>query len=312
MKTQPLRLSGLVAATFTPMLEDGSLNLDAVPSMVEHLCHWRVAALYVVGSTGEGVSLSSAERRAAVEAFVQAAAGRVPIIVQVGHNSARDACEMAAHAQRVGAAAVSATPPSYFKPGTVDLLVRTMAEIAGAAPALPFYYYHIPHVTGVGFDMLEFLGAAAGRIPTLAGIKFTSPALDALLACSEFQPGDFEILNGLDELLLPALAMGVRGAVGSTYNFAAPIYTRILDAYAQGDLHTARQWQSRAVAMIRCVVGRHGMAGQKAAMTLIGQDCGPPRLPLPRLDAGQVEQLRVELDSLGFFQWIDKPSALPA
>ena len=304
MTTQPLRLSGLVAATFTPMLADGSLNPDAVPPMVEHLCRWKIAGLYVVGSTGEGVSLRSAERQAAVEAFVEAAAGRVPVIVQVGHNSVAEAREMAAHAQRAGAAAVSATPPSYFKPASVDLLVRTMGEIAGAAPSLPFYYYHIPHVTGVRFDMLEFLGAAAGRIPTLAGIKFTSPALHEMLACSEFRPSDLEILSGLDEMLLPALAMGVRGAVGSTYNFAAPCYTRILDAHARGDLHAARQWQSRAVAMIGCVVGRHGLAGQKAAMKLIGHDCGPARLPLPRLDAGEVEQLRADLDALGFFEWI--------
>ncbi len=305
MQTQPLRLSGLVAATFTPMHEDGSLNLAAVPSMVEHLARWKAAGLYVVGSTGEGVSLTTEERCAAVEAFVQAAAGRMPILVQVGHNSVADARTMAAHAQRAGAAAISATPPSYFRPSTVDLLVRTMAAIAAAAPELPFYYYHIPTVTGVSFDMLEFLRAAAEEIPTLAGIKFTSPALDELLACSEFRPSEFEILSGLDELLLPALAVGVQGAVGSTYNFAAPLYHRILAAFAQGDLPTARQWQARAVTMIRCVV-QFGLASQKAAMKLIGQDCGPARLPQPQLDPEQIEQMRQQLQSLGFFQWLDE------
>ncbi len=305
MNPEPLRLSGLVAATFTPMQEDGALNLAAVPAMVEHLERWKIAGLYVVGSTGEGVSLTSAERCATVEAFVQAAAGRVPVVVQVGHNSVAEACAMAAHAQRAGAAAVSATPPSYFKPPTLDILAGTMAQIAGAAPALPFYYYHIPTVTGVGFDMLDFLRAAADRIPTLAGIKFTSPALHELLACAEFQPSAFEILSGLDELLLPALSMGVRGAVGSTYNFAAPLYHRILDAFARGDLPAARQWQSRAVTMIRCVV-QFGLAGQKAAMKVLGHDCGPGRLPLLQLDAGQVEQMRQQLQAMGFFQWLDE------
>lgn len=306
MKMQPLRLSGLVAATFTPMHEDGSLNFDAVPPRVEHLARWKVAGLYVVGSTGEGVSLSTDERCAAVEAFVQAAAGRVPVLVQVGHNSVADACTMAAHAQRAGATAVSATPPSYFRPPTIDVLVQTMAAIAAAAPELPFYYYHIPTVTGVSFDMLEFLRAAADRIPTLVGIKFTSTALHELLACAEFRPSEFEILSGLDELLLPSLAVGVQGAVGSTYNFAAPLYHRIFTAFAQGDLPTARQWQARAVAMIRCVAGPFGLAGQKAAMKLIGQDCGPGRLPLVQLDAGQIEQMRQQLQSLGFFEWLDE------
>jgi N-acetylneuraminate lyase len=282
------------------------LNLDAIPSVVDHLCHWEVAGLYVVGSTGEGVSLSSAERRAAVEAFVGAAAGRVPVIVQVGHNSVAEAREMAAHAQQVGATAVSATPPSYFKPATVDLLARTMAEIAGAAPELPFYYYHIPHVTGVQPDMLAFLDAAATHIPTFVGIKFTSPALDQLMACADSHTGAFEILNGFDEMLLPALAIGARGAVGSTYNYAAPVYAQMMAAFRRGDLPEARQWQLQAVAMIRCIVRRHGLAGQKAVMKLIGHDCGPARLPLPQLDASEIAQLREELQSLGFFQWIGK------
>ncbi len=304
MTTQPLRLTGLVAATFTPMHGDGSLHLDAVPAIVDHLCRWNVAGLYVVGSTGEGVSLSSSERKAAVEAFVQATAGRVPVIVQVGHNSVAEARDIAAHAERAGATAVSATPPSYFKPGTVEVLVDTMAQIAGAAPSLPFYYYHIPHVTGVRFDMIEVLGAASAVIPTLAGAKFTSPALDELLICTRFQSQAFEIFNGFDELLLPALAIGVRGAVGSTYNFAAPIYHRVMEAWAQGDLEEARLWQSRAIAVIRCVVGRHGPSGQKAVMKLIGVDCGPARLPLPQLDSGQVDLLQKELQALGFFEWI--------
>jgi len=304
MSTKPLQLTGLVAATFTPMQKDGSLNLDAIPPVVEHLVRWNVAGLYVVGSTGEGVSLSSGERKAAVEAFIRAAGSRIPVIVQVGHNSVREACDMAAHAEHSGAAAISATSPSYFKPATVERLVRTMAEIAAAAPTRPFYYYHIPHVTGVRIGMLDFLDQASSAIPTLAGIKFTSPAFDELLACLQFQSGALEIFSGFDEMLLPALAVGVRGAVGSTYNFAAPVYGRILDAVARRDLDEARLWQSRAVAMIRCVVKHNGLAGQKAVMKMLGYDCGPTRLPLSQLDDDQFDSMRKELQSLGFFHWI--------
>ena len=304
MSTKPLQLTGLVAATFTPMQKDGSLHLDAIPPVVEHLIRWKVAGLYVVGSTGEGVSLTSAERKMAVETFVRAAGDRIPIIVQVGHNSVAEACDMAAHAEQIGAAAVSATPPSYFKPATAERLVRTMAEIASAAPTRPFYYYHIPHVTGVRIGMLDFLDGASSAIPTLAGIKFTSPAFDEMLACLQFRSGAFEILSGFDEMLLSALAIGVKGAVGSTYNFAAPVYGRILDAVARCALDEARLWQSRAVAMIRCVVKHDGLAGQKAVMKMLGYDCGPTRLPLAQLDDKQFDAMRKELQSLGFFQWI--------
>jgi N-acetylneuraminate lyase len=123
-------LKGLIAATYTPMDEDGRLRLAEVPPMVNRLIDDGIEGLYVCGSTGEGMSLTGAERRLVAEAFVQAAGRRVPVVVQVGHNSVAEAAELAAHAQQIGADAVSATAPSYFKIGTVELLAECMAEIA--------------------------------------------------------------------------------------------------------------------------------------------------------------------------------------
>jgi N-acetylneuraminate lyase len=302
--TNDQRLTGLVAATFTPMREDGTLNLNRVGPVVEHLRGQGISALYVVGSTGEGVSLATPERQQAVEAFIEAAAGRMPVVVHVGHNSLAEARAAAAHAERVGATAISAVPPSYFKPESLDVLVASMAEIAAAAPTLPFYYYHIPQMNGVSADMVEFLRVAGERIPTLAGLKFTSPLLCEMLACIEFQERRFDVLHGRDEMLLAGLAMGAAGAVGSTYNFAAPLYQRVLAAFARGDLAEARCWQARAMQMIRTVVKYHGFSGQKAVMKMIGLDCGPTRLPLTPLRPGEADDLRRELEALGFFQWI--------
>ena len=96
MTAAPLR--GLIAATYTPLHADGQLNLDRIAKLVDHLLADRVDGLYVCGSTGEGMSLSSDERRSVAQTFVEAAAGRVPVIVQVGHNSLAEARELAAHA----------------------------------------------------------------------------------------------------------------------------------------------------------------------------------------------------------------------
>ncbi len=96
-------LAGLIAATTTPLRDDGSLHLDAIGPMIDRLLESGVSGLYVCGSTGEGMSLTCDERKAVVEASVAAAAGRVPVIVQVGHNSLADARTLAAHAARAGA-----------------------------------------------------------------------------------------------------------------------------------------------------------------------------------------------------------------
>ena len=298
------RLSGLIAATFTPMGEDGSLNLGAVPSMVNHLRNQGIAGLYVVGSTGEGVSLSSEERRAVAETFVEAADGRMPVVVQVGHNSLAEARQLAAHAQQIGATAISATPPSYFKPDSVETLAACMAESAAGAPATPFYYYHVPHMTGVGLSMLDFLHVAAERMPTLAGIKYTATTMQEMVACIGAADGRFEILHGVDEMLLAGLAMGAGGAVGSTYNYAAPIYRHMIQAFSRGDLDEARLWQGRSCAMVRIILQYRALASQKALMAMIGLDCGPTRLPVPYLTEQERVDLRDKLTAIGFFDWI--------
>jgi N-acetylneuraminate lyase len=222
----------------------------------------------------------------------------------VGHNSLSEACQLAAHAQQIGATAISAVPPSYFKIDSTETLVACMAEIARGAPATPFYYYHVPHLTGVPLSMLDFLRTAGEKIPTLAGIKYTAPTLYEMQACLEFADRRFDILHGVDEMLLAGLAIGVRGAVGSTYNYAAPLYHRISKAHSRGDIETARLWQVRAIDMIRVILRHRSLAGQKAMMKLIGVDCGPTRLPVPGLTESEQASLHEELTAIGYFGWI--------
>jgi N-acetylneuraminate lyase len=298
------RLRGLIAAGFTPMRDDGSLDLDRIGPLVEQMLGDGVAGIYAVGSTGEGVSLTTAERQEVAAAYVRAVGGRGPVVIQVGHNSLAEARALAAHAQRIGAAAISATPPAYFKPGTLDVLIACLAEITAGAPDLPFYYYHIPSKTDVHLDMVRLLETAGPRLPTLAGIKFTAHALHEFQACAGVDDGRFDLLWGTDEMLLGAWAVGARGAVGSTYNFAAPLYRRLIQAFERGDLAEAARCQSLSVAMIRAVVRYPGgLPPQKALMQLIGQDCGPTRLPLVPLGPGDLAEMEAELARIGFFQW---------
>lgn len=177
------RLEGLIAATCTPFQENKSLDLQAVSPLVDHLVSQGVSGIYIAGSTGEGLSLTTDERRRVAEAFIDAAVGRLRTIVHVGHNSLAEARRLAAHAQSIGADVVSATAPSYFKIDDVATLVDSMEQIASGATNLPFYYYHIPKFTGSTIDMVAFLEAAQGRIDNLAGIKYTAPTIDEFQAC---------------------------------------------------------------------------------------------------------------------------------
>lgn len=289
------------------MARDGSLMLDGVGAMTDQLLADGVSGFYVCGSTGEGVSLSSAERKSVAAAFVRAAAGRGPVVVQVGHNSLTEACDLAQHSQEIGASAVSAAAPSYFKVNSTAMLVECMGKIAGAAPDLPFYYYHIPLFTGVDVDLLEFLRRAGEAIPNFAGVKYTTPRIDEFQACCEAEGGRYEMLWGTDEMLLPAWSMGVRGSVGSTYNLATPLYLRLLEAAESGDLAEAKRLQLLSILMIQTIGKYPFHSAMKVVMGSIGMECGSCRLPQAQLSVQEGKSLLRELEGIGFYDWARTP-----
>ena len=234
-------LTGLIAAPFTAFLADGSLNLNMIEKQVESLVTNRVAGAFICGTTGEGLSLTTSERQQIAERWQVTAGKNLRLIVHVGHAGLEDCKILAAHAQKIKAPAIGCFAPIFFKPGNVEALVKYCAEVASAAPETPFYYYHMPGMTGVNIPVLDFLKTAKDRIPTLVGVKFTYENLMDYQQCLDFENGRFDMVFGRDEVLLAALATGARAAIGSTYNFAAPIYHRLIAAFAKNDLVAARE-----------------------------------------------------------------------
>ena len=303
------RFRGLVAAPFTPFKADRSINLDVIPTYARFLRENGVSAAFVCGTTGEGLSLTLEERIAVAEKWVASAGENLPVIVHVGHTCLEDARKLTAHAAEIGASAVSALAPCFFKPRNTGELVDWCEAIASAAPSLPFYYYNIPSMTGVTLPVAEFLAKAADRIPTLVGVKYTHEDFPDYGACVKAAGGRFDILFGRDELLLEGWKTGALGAVGSTYNYAAPIYRRLLAAHQNGDEATARALQDTAIRMIAVCngVGVTHLAASKALMAMLGVDCGPVRLPLIQPGAAQLASLREKLGEIGFFEFACRP-----
>lgn len=301
------KLTGLVAAAHTPFTEDGALNLAAVEKQAAHFLKNGIATVFIGGSTGESHSLNVEERRQLATRWLEVAKGTtLKVVVHVGSNCLVDARVLAAYAQQIGALAVSALAPSYFKPRNVATLVDCCAEIAAGAPGLPFYFYDIPSLTGVSLSMPEFLATGRKRIPNLAGIKWTNSDLYSYQLCRNL-PGDFDLPWGNDEYLLAALALGAKGAVGSTYCFAAPIYHRLWNAFEAGDMETARQEQFRSCQLVQTLSGYGYMGAAKATMKMLGVDVGPARLPNTNLTREQFSALQRDLEQLGFFEWV-KPA----
>ncbi|MEL6108292.1 MAG: dihydrodipicolinate synthase family protein, partial [Planctomycetota bacterium] len=269
-----LRLRGLVAATYTPLDPNGRVNTSAIAPVVERLLGDGVSGLYVCGSTGEGMSLTTSERKLVLEAYFEAANGRTPVIAQIGHNSLAEACELSSHAQDVGVDAISATCPSYFKVGDVETLTACMKTVADAAQTTPFYYYHIPSLTGSLIGMPEFLATGSKEIPNLVGLKYTDTKLFEFQECLEINDGQFDVVWGCDEMLLGALATGATAAIGSTYNVAAPLYVRLMEAFSAGDHRRARDCQSLSVKLVRTLSRYPFHPAMKAVLAMHGLALG--------------------------------------
>jgi N-acetylneuraminate lyase len=299
------RLHGLIVAAHTPFHADGSLNLDAVEKQAAHFLRWNLATVFAGGTTGECHSLSLDERRALTQRWIEVARGTaLKIVVHVGSNCLADARTLAAQAQALGAVAISAFAPSYFKPRHLDTLIACCADIASAAPETPFYFYDIPSLTGVSLPMADFLAQAPGRVPTLAGLKFTNPDLMTYQFLLRADGGAWDVPFGVDEHFLGGLAVGARGAVGSGYNFAAPIYQRLMKAFAAGDITSAREEQFRGAQLVHLLIGYGYMSAAKAIMEMLGVPVGPARLPQAPLTAGQTGALRRTLETMEFFEWV--------
>ena len=296
-----IKLSGLIPAVFTPFDKNGAVNLPQIRPYADKLVTDGADGVFVCGSTGECTSMTVAERKSVLEAWVKAAAGRMRGIAHVGGTCQADCIELARHAAGQRVDAVGAIAPFYFKPASVEELVDFYKPIAAAIAPIPFYTYHMPSVTGVNLPMKEFLEKGSREIPNLNGIKFTSNNFMEMLECIRLEDGRFDILNGFDEMLLCGMAVGARGGVGSTYNYSLSTYRNLYDAFLAGDIERARVFQQESVDIVHVII-RHGggVRGGKAIMNHLGIDCGDCRLPFAPYTESEMHRLGEELDRIGF------------
>ncbi|XP_037626845.1 N-acetylneuraminate lyase isoform X1 [Sebastes umbrosus] len=278
------QLTGLVAATFTPLTTEGEINLSVIGPYIDYLTEKQgVNNIFVNGSTGEGLSLTVEERKTLAEDWcVKAKDKKVQVIVHVGCMSLKDSQELAQHAEQIGADAIAVMAPFFLKPKNADVLRSYLQEVASAAPTRPFYYYHIPAITGINVLVRDLLEGIDELIPTFRGVKFSATDLMDFGQCVSYIQPNWSLLYGVDEQLLAGLAMGADGAIGSTYNYAGCHINKLIAAFEKGDLVQARTIQFRMQEILRFAIklGFDIGVNKQLMIVLSGLSLGPPRLPV--------------------------------
>lgn len=301
-----MKIKNLIAATYAPMYGDGSLNTEKIKDYSQFLINNKVSGVFMNGSTGDFASLSTAERKQITLAWSQNKSEDLYLIDHVGHTNLHEAKELAAYAaDKVDA--ISVLAPYYFRLNTIEKLVQYCKEIAACAPKLPFYYYHIPILSGANLNMNEFLKKAENEIPNLVGIKFTNNNLIDYQHSKKVANGKFNILFGYDELFINSLPMGATGWVGSTYNHLAPLYFKIKDLFKKGQMAEATELQTKAIRFVEILDSKGGFNGVgKGFMRMLGVDCGPSRFPHSTLTDADYKIIKEELNAIGLTDMFSK------
>ena len=302
------KIKGLIDAPFTPMLANGDINPAPIPAYAAMLAKNGLQGVFINGSSGEGYMLTTDERKTLAEAWMKAAPAGFKVIVHVGSCCLRESMELAKHAAEIGAWGIGAMAPPFPKIGRVEELVKYCEAIAGAAPELPFYYYHIPAFNGAFLPMIDLLKAVDGRIPNFAGIKYTFESLYEYNQCRMYKGGKFDMLHGQDETILPSLAQGgAEGGIGGTTNYNGRELVGIIEAWKAGDLETAREKQNFSQAVINVICNYRGnIVGGKRIMKLIGLDLGPNRVPFRNMTDEEESAMKAELEAINFFARCNK------
>lgn len=294
------KIEGLIAAPFAPLNAKDEVMYDKIPEYYNFLERNKIVGAFINGSTGEGVSLSQDEKRKITECWAERGKSRktVKVINMVGGTSYKECTENAQHSEKQGVDAIAILAPYYFKPSGARQLAEFCAKIAESVPEMPVYFYHIPVLTGCNVSMLDFLKEASPMIPNLAGIKYTHEDFMDFLSCMNFENGRFDMLWGRDENLLSALVLGARGGVGSTFNYAAPLYYKLIDAFDRGDLVEARNLQQMSINMIMLLGKYGGIATGKAYMNYVGMECGKFRLPVKNMSKEEYNKFARDVEAL--------------
>jgi dihydrodipicolinate synthase/N-acetylneuraminate lyase len=295
-------LTGIFPPLVTPLRDWDALDVPGLERLTEHVLAGGVHGLFLLGTTGEGPSLSWRLKAEVVERGCRQVAGRVPVMVGVTDPSFADALRLAERAAVAGADAVVIAPPYYLPLGQSEL--AGYVERFAAASPLPVLLYHIPSLTAVGFAP-DTVGRLL-NMPRVIGLKDSGRDMTyqhSILRITAARP-DFSVLAGPEELLAEAVLLGAHGGMCGGANMVPRLYVDLYDAARAGRLERVRELHDRVIAISDAIysVGEGGSSyfrSLKCALTCLGLCDDLPAEPYERFPPAEREEIRRRLRQVG-------------
>jgi len=287
---------GIVPALVTPFRQDERIDFSAWQNIIDLMIASEVDGLLVCGGQGEFFSLDEEERVVALRFCRQHVAGRVPVYGNVGAVTTRQTVRLAQLAQEEGIDYAVVITPYYVHP-TEDELVEHYTEVCRAV-SIPVLAYNIPERTGVELSTAA-LGRIAAACPNFVGLKDSTGNLERVPEVVRLG-GDrpFAVFIGRDHMILPALKLGVAGAVTACANVSPRLFVDLHRAFRAGNLEEAARLQA-LVDPLRQSFALHTFPSVvKEAMAMAGFPAGPCRRPVGPMPEAARQKLRAVLEHL--------------
>jgi 4-hydroxy-tetrahydrodipicolinate synthase len=286
------KLSGVIVATVTPF-RNGSIHKEGVIDLTNFLVEKGVDALFVCGTTGEGMIMTLDERKKVAEIYVDTSSK--PVVVHAGTNNLEDTLELCHHAKDIGAFATAVITPMFY-PYASDGLVEYFLKVSDECD-LPLFVYSNPSRTNVKLNPESFGKIFEEGSSNLVGVKESSGDITYLGKILQFIPSDKIVFNGADTCFLPGLVLGTSGQVSGYANVAPELWVSLYKAWKKRDLEEAKRIQIE-ISKLRSLLETPYIQPLKEALKLRGVDAGDVKIPLTRMKEKEVEGLRKELVDL--------------
>jgi 4-hydroxy-tetrahydrodipicolinate synthase len=283
---------GASAAIVTPF-RGGAVDVPALRSLARQLVAGGLDGIVVVGSTGEGATLTPEERRRVMDVVLEAAGGRAFVVAGTGTNSTEQSIQLSRDARAAGMQGVMLVTPYYNKP-TPDGLARHYEAVARAVD-LPIIIYNVPGRTGQ--NLLPAVAARLARIDRVVAIKEASGSVDQVSELCE--QTSLTVLAGDDSLTLPMMAVGAKGIVSVVANLVPADVKALVDAAARSDLATAARLHHRLYPLVKAMFLESNPGPVKHALAVLGQIEEELRLPLAPVTAGTAKAIEEALRAYG-------------
>lgn len=298
MEIKKFNLEGIYPALVTPFKNDTDVDEKALRRLVNFVIDEGVTGVVPCGTTGEFVYMSKEERKKTVETVIDEVKGRVPVIAGTGASSTLEAIELTKHSEKAGADAALVVSPYYLRPADKGDF-QHFYELTQAT-TIPIVLYNIPQCTGsfLSREVVEDLA----QIGSVVGLKDSSGSLPYMLELLQTVGDKINIVCGHDEVVLPALAAGAKGAILASANVIPDIWVKLYEAVKNGNMQKARELQMNVQKLARIFVRHGGAVPVKAALKMRGINMGKTRRPLVSggvLSLEVKEEMRMELEKLG-------------